>query len=80
MSGSFDEDNQKQQQHNFQRCCQQLKRMDEQCRCEGLRQMVKQRQGELQAHEMREMMQCARDLPNECGVGPDRCAMRGGWF
>ncbi|XP_062170565.1 2S seed storage albumin protein-like [Alnus glutinosa] len=76
-SGSFEDGN---QQQHLQQCCQQLRRMDEQCRCEGLRQVVRQQQGELRGEEMREMMECARHMPNQCHLSPQRCEIRSAWF
>ncbi|KAB1200534.1 2S albumin [Morella rubra] len=75
--GRFDEDNQMQ---HFQQCCRQLRQMDRECRCEGLRQMMRQMQGMMRGEEMQEMTEMARDLPGECGVGPQRCQMRSGGY
>ena len=79
QSGSYDGNNQ-QQQEQFEQCCQQLRQMDERCRCEGLRQAVRQQQGEMRGEEMREVMECARDLPNQCRLSPQRCEIRSPWF
>jgi hypothetical protein len=76
-SGSEEDGN---QQQHLQQCCQQLRRMDEQCRCEGLRQVVRQQQGELRGEEMREMVECARHLPNQCRLSPQRCEIRSASF
>ncbi|KAE8125625.1 hypothetical protein FH972_020408 [Carpinus fangiana] len=79
QSGSYDGNNQ-QQQEQFEQCCQQLRQMDERCRCEGLRQAVMQQQGEMRGEEMRKVMECARDLPNQCRLSPQRCEIRSSWF
>jgi len=57
-----------------------VRRMDVQCRCEGLRQVVRQQLGDLRGEEMREMMECARNLPNQCCLSPQRCEIRSAWF
>ncbi|XP_030522646.1 2S seed storage albumin protein-like isoform X2 [Rhodamnia argentea] len=62
-------------QKSLDQCCQQLKKMDPQCRCEGLRQIVQERQqrGQHQGQELREMVQRAQNLPNACGLGTQHC-------
>ncbi|XP_059444571.1 2S seed storage albumin protein-like [Corylus avellana] len=77
--GSYDGSNQHQQQE-LEQCCQQLRQMDERCRCEGLRQAVMQQQGEMRGEEMREVMETARDLPNQCRLSPQRCEIRSARF
>ncbi|KAG6634556.1 hypothetical protein I3843_12G125700 [Carya illinoinensis] len=78
-SGGYDEDNQRQ---HFRQCCQQLSQMEEQCQCEGLRQAVRQQQQEegIRGEEMEEMVQCASDLPKECGISSRSCEIRRGRF
>ncbi|KAH7837679.1 hypothetical protein Vadar_016611 [Vaccinium darrowii] len=48
-------------------CCQQMENLDEQCRCEGLMEAMRQQrgQGQMQEEEMREMMQQAENLPSK---------------
>ncbi|XP_010064931.1 2S albumin [Eucalyptus grandis] len=62
-------------QGSLQQCCQQLRQIDQQCRCEGLKQIVQeqQQQGQLQGQELREVVQKAQNLPNMCRLGPQRC-------
>jgi hypothetical protein len=64
------------QQQGFQQCCQQLRQMDERCRCEGLRQAVMQQLGQLRGEEMQDIVESARDLPNQCRLSPQRCEIR----
>uniref|UniRef100_A0A5B7BLZ3 Putative 2S sulfur-rich seed storage protein 2-like isoform X1 n=1 Tax=Davidia involucrata TaxID=16924 RepID=A0A5B7BLZ3_DAVIN len=66
----------------FERCCEELEQMDEKCRCDGIRRAVQQQQqqGELQAREMREIVQTAKSLPGLCRMGPRRCDIRAVWF
>ncbi|KAI4321915.1 hypothetical protein MLD38_035242 [Melastoma candidum] len=50
-----------QQQHRLQECCQQLRQVEEPCRCKGIRKIAKeQRQRkQLQGHKLREIIQRA---------------------
>ncbi|XP_009590596.1 2S seed storage albumin protein-like [Nicotiana tomentosiformis] len=60
----------------FPRCCEQLEQIqDEQCRCEGIRQVVQQQQqrGELQGRERQEVFRTAQTLPGLCRISPQRC-------
>ncbi|KAL6976272.1 hypothetical protein U1Q18_025059 [Sarracenia purpurea var. burkii] len=70
-----------QRQEHLQQCCQQLENMDEQCRCEAIKMMVRrQQQEEGEREEMREMMQEAEKLPSMCNLSPRRCQIRAVWF
>ncbi|KAF8023841.1 hypothetical protein BT93_F1120 [Corymbia citriodora subsp. variegata] len=64
------------QSRHFRPCCQQLRQMDVQCRCEGLRQVVRQQMGEFRGQGSRGMVMCASNLPNICGFGPQYCDIR----
>ncbi|KAG5546394.1 hypothetical protein RHGRI_018545 [Rhododendron griersonianum] len=66
------------QQQQLRQCCQQLENLNEQCRCEGVREAVRHQreQGEMQGEEMREMMQEAENLPSRCNLSPRRCQIR----
>ncbi|KAH7860035.1 hypothetical protein Vadar_008421 [Vaccinium darrowii] len=59
-----------------------MENLDEQCRCEGLREAMRQQrgQGQMQEEEMREMMQQAENLPSKCDLSPRRCQMRASIF
>ncbi|MCL7036131.1 hypothetical protein MKW94_016791 [Papaver nudicaule] len=57
-----------------QECCRELRGVSEECRCEAVRQMVQQMQG--QAYQG-QMMQKARQLPSMCGMRPQYCDIRG---
>lgn len=70
---------QQQQQQQLQQCCQQLENLDDQCRCEGVREAVRQ-QGRMQREEMGEMMQEAENLPSRCNLSPHRCQIRASLF
>ncbi|XP_049377253.1 2S seed storage albumin protein-like [Solanum stenotomum] len=61
---------------SFPRCCEQMEQMqDEQCRCEGIKQVMQQEQerGELQGREMREACKTAQSLPGLCRMSPHQC-------
>ncbi|RZC45008.1 hypothetical protein C5167_037947 [Papaver somniferum] len=58
----------------LQDCCRELRGVSEECRCEAIRQMAQQMQG--QAYQG-QMMQKARQLPSMCGMRPQYCDIRG---
>ncbi|PSS16262.1 2S sulfur-rich seed storage protein large chain 2 like [Actinidia chinensis var. chinensis] len=68
------------QQQHLRECCQQLRSMDEECRCEGVRMAVRQQQGQREREEMGQVMQKAQDLPSKCNLSPRRCQIQSGWF
>ncbi|XP_057506580.1 2S sulfur-rich seed storage protein 1-like [Actinidia eriantha] len=67
------------QQQHLRECCQQLRSIDEECRCEGVRMAVRQQQGQREREEMRQVMQKAQDLPSRCNLSPRRCEIQAGW-
>ncbi|XP_057461315.1 2S sulfur-rich seed storage protein 2-like [Actinidia eriantha] len=69
-----------QQQQHLRECCQQLQKIDEECRCEGVRTAVRQQQGQREREEMGQVMQKAEDLPSKCNLSPRRCQIQAGWF
>ncbi|KAI4388171.1 hypothetical protein MLD38_000526 [Melastoma candidum] len=76
MRGGMEEPERRQQQ--LQECCQQLRKMEEQCRCEGIRKVVREQsqREKLQGPELRELVQRAQDLPSMCRVPlQQRCEM-----
>ncbi|XVF03972.1 hypothetical protein REPUB_Repub05bG0040100 [Reevesia pubescens] len=57
-------------------CCEQLERLDRQCRCPGLKQAaMQQMQGEMGREEMEEMYQMADKIISKCDMEPRRCNM-----
>ncbi|KAI3976429.1 hypothetical protein MKX01_008287 [Papaver californicum] len=58
----------------MQDCCREMRGVSEECRCEAIRQMMQQMQG--QAYQG-QMMQKARQLPSMCGMRPQYCDIRG---
>ncbi|KAI3875787.1 hypothetical protein MKX03_023710 [Papaver bracteatum] len=58
----------------LQDCCREMRGVSEECRCEAIRQMVQQMQG--QAYQG-QMMQKARQLPSMCGMRPQYCDIHG---
>ncbi|XP_059664173.1 2S sulfur-rich seed storage protein 2-like [Cornus florida] len=69
---------QQQQQQELRQCCNQLENMDEQCRCEAIRQVLRRQQerGELEGEEMQQVAQRARSLPSRCNLRPQQCQIR----
>ena len=70
QSEGFDTSSEREQR---QQCCRQLKQLSRNCRCDGLNEMLRQLRGQLQGQELREMMQIAQNLPNECNIKPRSC-------
>ncbi|KAI6687443.1 hypothetical protein NL676_024271 [Syzygium grande] len=68
------------QSRHFRPCCQQLRQMEDQCRCGGLRQVMRQQMDEFGGRESQDMMRCAWNLPNMCGFGPQYCDIRAIWY
>ncbi|KAK3024300.1 hypothetical protein RJ639_043162 [Escallonia herrerae] len=71
-----------QRQQHLTECCRQLRNIDEQCRCQAIREMVRQQQmgGGSQQEEMQEMAQKAQYLPRRCNMEPQQCQIRAVWF
>ena len=71
----------KQQQPLWQ-CCQQLKNVDEQCRCEAVKQVVQQLQqgegpyGQQGPQKQQQILQKARQLPGLCNLQPKECQIQ----
>lgn len=72
QSERFDPSSEREQR---QQCCRQLKQLSRNCRCDGLNEMLRQQKGQLQDQDLREMMQIAQNLPNECNIKPRSCEM-----
>ncbi|KAL0443379.1 UNVERIFIED_CONTAM: 2S seed storage protein 1 [Sesamum latifolium] len=71
------EANQGQFEH-FRECCNELRDVQSQCRCEALRCMMRQMQQEGMGQEMQQMQQMMQYLPRMCGMSyPTECRM--GW-
>ncbi|KAI3441616.1 AAI domain-containing protein [Psidium guajava] len=66
---------------HFRPCCQQLSQVEEQCRCHGIRQIVREEQSEVRREGMHRVVRSARDLPSACGFSsPHHCEIRAIWF
>ncbi|XP_022984798.1 2S sulfur-rich seed storage protein 2-like [Cucurbita maxima] len=63
---------------HLEECCQQLRGMDDACRCEGLRQIVQRRrqQGRMQGIDVGQMLERATNLPSVCRLSQRRCELR----
>ncbi|KZV54465.1 2S sulfur-rich seed storage protein 2-like [Dorcoceras hygrometricum] len=59
----------------FPRCCDELERIKDQCRCEAVQKVAGEQEetGEFQEREMQELMQTARSLPRLCRISPEYC-------
>ncbi|KAI4388334.1 hypothetical protein MLD38_000671 [Melastoma candidum] len=56
-------------------CCQQLRVMDTECMCEGLREMMMEQMMEMGGFGGRDMEEMVRNLPSLCGMEPGMCNM-----
>ncbi|OIT39081.1 PREDICTED: 2S sulfur-rich seed storage protein 1-like [Nicotiana attenuata] len=72
LSMVTDDDESNQGQQFLQQCCQELRNMDTQCRCEALRRMMMQERGS-RGQESERMMGRARYLPRMCNIQPTQC-------
>ncbi|KAI4363822.1 hypothetical protein MLD38_019991 [Melastoma candidum] len=64
---------------NLRYCCQQLRQLDDQCRCQGLREIVREQQVRRFGDEREDLERVAEELPQLCGFG-HRCDIRRGGF
>ncbi|KAL5547649.1 hypothetical protein UlMin_002880 [Ulmus minor] len=58
---------------NLEQCCEQMRDMDENCRCRGLHHKMMEQSEQLSGEEMRRMMEKAEHLPSKCNMGPQSC-------
>ncbi|KAI4319800.1 hypothetical protein MLD38_033355 [Melastoma candidum] len=65
----------------LQDCCEELRQVEDHCRCQGLREIVRDQQQLIGfGGEREELERAAEDLPQMCGVGPGRCDIRRGGY
>ncbi|KAL0353595.1 UNVERIFIED_CONTAM: 2S seed storage protein 1 [Sesamum angustifolium] len=66
------------EEQQLQQCCDELRGVKSQCRCEALRCMMRRMMQEYgMEQEMQQMMQKAQYLPRMCGMSyPTQCRMR----
>ncbi|XP_048130339.1 2S seed storage albumin protein-like [Rhodamnia argentea] len=58
------------QSRHFEPCCNELRRMDDECRCQGLREVIREQMGGYGGRGSQdEVRRCARNLQNMCGLG-----------
>ncbi|KAI4321914.1 hypothetical protein MLD38_035241 [Melastoma candidum] len=55
-------------------CCQQLRMMDSECRCEGLKEMMMEEMMEM-GFDGRDLEAMIRNLPSMCRIEPRMCSM-----
>ncbi|KAJ8542928.1 hypothetical protein K7X08_005451 [Anisodus acutangulus] len=72
LSMVTNDDESNQAQEHLQQCCQELRNMDTQCRCQALRRMVSQERG-TQGQQAERMLGRARYLPRMCNIQPTQC-------
>ncbi|KAL8039727.1 hypothetical protein ABFX02_10G055000 [Erythranthe guttata] len=69
--------NPQQQSQYLRDCCQQLQNVNQQCRCEAIKQAVKEIQqqgGQYQTGQSEQVYQKARSLPRQCNFrSPQQC-------
>ncbi|KAL7096617.1 hypothetical protein ACP275_10G090000 [Erythranthe tilingii] len=69
--------NPQQQSKYLKECCQQLENVNQQCRCEAIKQAVKEIQqqgGQFQTGQSEQVYQKARSLPQQCNFrSPQQC-------
>ncbi|POO00443.1 HMW glutenin [Trema orientale] len=58
---------------HLDQCCNQLRQINERCRCEGLRMEIERQKGQIGREDMREMMRTAENIPSMCRMGPSSC-------
>nr|XP_009617265.1 2S sulfur-rich seed storage protein 2-like [Nicotiana tomentosiformis] len=73
LSMVTDDDERNQGQEHLQQCCQELRNMDTQCRCEALRRMMMQERGSRGQESEQILMERARYLPRMCNIQPTQC-------
>ncbi|KAI4366133.1 hypothetical protein MLD38_022051 [Melastoma candidum] len=76
QQGQQEQQKRQQQQQQLQQCCQQLKQVEDKCRCEALKEIVReqqQRQPAQQPSQPGQIQQRASALPVACGLGSQRC-------
>ncbi|GFQ06842.1 hypothetical protein PHJA_002828200 [Phtheirospermum japonicum] len=79
-SGSYSDDeevieNPGQQQHHLEECCQQLKNVNEQCRCEAIKSAMKQMQQQM-GQTTPQVYERATEIPRMCHMRPQQCQIR----
>ncbi|XP_047335979.1 2S seed storage albumin protein-like [Impatiens glandulifera] len=79
------------QEQYLDQCCQQLRNIDEQCRCKGLQEAVRQQQqqqtrggerGQTEQRQKQRIIEEAERLPSRCDVSPRSCTFERSprWF
>ncbi|KAI4378307.1 hypothetical protein MLD38_015802 [Melastoma candidum] len=63
-------------------CCQQLRQVDDRCRCQGLREILREQQQQLRGfgEEREDLERITENIPQICGVSPGRCDIRRGGY
>ncbi|XP_047320784.1 2S seed storage albumin protein-like [Impatiens glandulifera] len=89
LAMSTDDNNEDEDQY-LDQCCQQLRNLNEQCRCKGLQEAVRQQQqqtrgeerGQTEQRQKKKIVEEAERLPSRCDVSPRSCTFERSprWF
>ncbi|XP_073017314.1 2S seed storage albumin protein-like [Primulina eburnea] len=73
--------NRPEQRESLMQCCEELRNVNEQCRCEAIKQALREQQqegGGYQGEEFQKVYERARDLPRMCQMRrPQQCQLSG---
>ncbi|KAK2639528.1 hypothetical protein Ddye_027323 [Dipteronia dyeriana] len=63
------------QEQEIQQCCRQLKQLDTECRCPGLKRMTRSQvsQSQLGDQQKKRIIQIAESIPSMCNIRPMEC-------
>ncbi|KAL8238819.1 hypothetical protein R6Q59_015386 [Mikania micrantha] len=64
------------QQEHLQQCCQQLREVDNKCRCEAVQKVLDQARLQQSGGQQQQMVQKAQMLPNDCNLKIQQCTIR----
>lgn len=67
-------DNKQQQQH-LQLCCNQLKKVDQECQCDAIQVVYDEARLQGDVMESRQMLNKAQNLPNDCKLKVQECPL-----
>nr|ARD06067.1 PawS-like protein 1b [Senecio pinnatifolius var. maritimus] len=64
-----------QQQQHLQLCCNQLKKVDQQCQCDAIQVVFDEARQQGDVMESRQMLRKAQNLPNDCKLQVQECPL-----
>nr|ARD06068.1 PawS-like protein 1b [Jacobaea abrotanifolia] len=68
-------DNKQKKQQHLQLCCNQLKKVDEQCQCDAIQVVFDEARVQGDVMESRQMLKKAQNLPNDCKLKVQECPL-----